>query len=73
MGRTTAKDPQHSFNEKLKSFSESKLLQIVMGSPNVNWYFYDKLCDERSKLTLPDLLHTGRCGLRILHGSFKAG
>ena len=44
-----------------------------MGSPNVNWPFYDKLCDERSKLTLPDLFHTGGCSLHILHGSFKAG
>lgn len=52
MGYTKAKDLQHSFNEKLKSLTISKLLQIGMGSPNLNCSFYDKLCDERSKLTL---------------------
>ena len=44
-----------------------------MDGPNVNWSFYDKLCDERSKLTLPELLHTGSYGLHILHESFKNG
>ena len=41
----------------------------------IPWFasFYDKLCDERSKLTLPELLHIGSCGLRVLHGSFKTG
>ena len=42
-----------------------------MDGPNVNSSFYDKLSDERSKLTLPELLRTGSCGLHILHGSFK--
>ena len=39
MGHTTAKDLQHSFSEKLKSFSAPKLLQIGMDSPNVNFFF----------------------------------
>ena len=43
-----------------------------MDSPKVNWSFYDKLCNERSKLTLPGLLHTGSCGMNISHGSLKA-
>ena len=71
-GHTAAKELQQFLNEKLKSYSAYKLLQIVMDSPNVNWSFYDKLCNERSKLTLPGLLHTGSCGLNISHGSLKA-
>ena len=71
MGHTTVQDIQYFFNEKLESLSTSKLLQIGMDGPNVNSSFCDKLSDDRSKLTLPELLHTGSCGLNILHGSFK--
>ena len=71
MGHATAKDLQHSFNETLKSFSASKLLQIGKNGPHVNWSLYDELCDERSKLTLKELLHTGSCSQYILHVSFK--
>ena len=73
MGHTTAKDLQYYFNEKLKSHSASELLKSGMDGPNVNWSFYDKLCDQRSKVTRPELVETESCGLHILHGSFKAG
>lgn len=73
MGHTTAKDLQNSFNKKMEKFSASKLIQVGMDGPNVNWSFYDKLNEERKELTLPELLHTGSCGLHILHGAFKTG
>ena len=44
-----------------------------MDSSNINWYFYEKLCDKSSNLTLTDLLHVGKWGLYILHGLFTAG
>ena len=73
MGRTTANDPLNSFQSKLEPFSAAKLLQVGMDGSNVNWSFYNKLNNERNELTLPELLHTGSCGLHILHGSFKTG
>ena len=73
MGRTTANDPINSFQSKLEPFSATKLLQVGMDGSNVNWSFYNKLNNERNELTLPELLHTGSCGLLILHGSFKTG
>ena len=42
IAHTTAKLIQRFFNKKLKFFSVSKLLQIVMDIPNVNWSYYDK-------------------------------
>ena len=44
-----------------------------MDSSNINCYFYEKLCDKSSNLTLTDLLHVGKWGLYILHGLFTAG
>ena len=71
MGPATANDLLNSFQSKLEPFSASKLLQIGMNSPSVNWSFYNKLNNERNELTLPELLHTGNCGLHILHESIK--
>ena len=44
-----------------------------MDGHNVNWSNYNKLNNERNELALPELLHTGSCGLHILHRSFKTG
>ena len=73
MGHTTANDLKEAFNDKMKPFSASNMLQVGMDGPNVNWLFYDKISNERDNLALPELLHTGSCGLHILHGSFKTG
>ena len=56
----------------MEPFSAAKLLQEGIDGSSVNWPFYDKLNNERNELKLPELWHTGSCGLHILHGPFKA-
>lgn len=52
----------------------SKLLQVSMDGPVVNWSFLEKLkqeireCDED-----PNLVDCGSCGLHVVHGAFRTG
>ena len=73
MGHTTANNLLNSFQSKLEPFSVAKLLQVGVDGPSVNWSFYGKLNNERNELILPELLHTGSCGLHVLHRFYKTG
>lgn len=69
--RPNAKNLLDCLLEELKKFSPSKLLQLSMDGPNVNWNVFELLKEERSKQEYPQLVNIGSCGLHIVHGAFK--
>jgi len=72
-GHAKGEDMVKHFIAGLGGLDKSKLLQIGMDGPNVNWKFFDiiqrKLQDEFGST----VLNIGSCGLHIVHNSFKAG
>jgi hypothetical protein len=56
-----------------QNLSKHLLIQLSMDGPNVNWKFYDTVCDQIKNDANNRLLHTGSCGLHIIHNAFKKG
>ena len=75
MGHTVATDLLQHLKCSLSKFSYSKLLQISMDGPRVNWKLYSLLCEDREKddADMPNLLNIGSCGLHVVHGAFYSG
>ena len=47
LGHATSGDLLKNFNKSLVELDVSKIIQIAMGDPNVNWCFYDKIVNNR--------------------------
>ena len=74
LGHTKATDLLGGIKEGLETLSLSKISQISMDGPNVNWKLIDILKPEiQSSPSDPALLELGSCGLHILHGSYETG
>lgn len=54
-------------------FGFSKLIQLSMDGPHVNWSLYDKLQCKIQEEHCISLLNVGSCGLHTLHNSFRNG
>ena len=64
LGHTRAADLLQKFNEALGKLNLANLFQVSMDGPNMNWKFFDSLCEYRA-LTDPDvphLINAGSCG-----------
>lgn len=76
LGHSTADDLLKNFKESLqdKGLTLTKLIQVSMDGPNVNWKFLDQLktdiCHGDSDRQLLDI---GSCGLHVVHGAFQNG
>ena len=42
-----------------------------MDGPNVNYFFFSKLCNYQTENNMSKLLSTGSCGLHAIHGALK--
>lgn len=65
-----------AFKFGVQGFDVSRILQISMDGPNVNWSFYKLLKNDITTIHGPDtpqLLELGSCGLHVVHGAFKTG
>ena len=51
----------------------SKMVQLSMDGPNVNWKFAECLFRDRNEIGLPDLINFGSCSLHIINGAFQTG
>ena len=77
MGHATANDLLEKMTECLNSnkIDISKILQISMDGPNVNWKFHDLLqehiCEAGEDASA--LISVGSCGLHVVHNAFKTG
>ena len=69
-------DPQfigdlENYNKSLLGLDLSKIIQISMDGPTVNWCFYGEVVKNREEMELHQLINIGDCGLHIIHGSFN--
>ena len=57
------------------NLNPSKLIQMSMDGPNVNFKFYRDLIADRliEHPAAPLFLDLGSCGLHVVHGAFKTG
>jgi len=70
----TAADLLVKFKEGIAGLPRSKLMQISMDGPSVNWSFLDKYEDNLIQEDIEEkLLHTGSCGLHVINGAFQTG
>ena len=74
MGHSTATDVVNAFQEATAELNSSKILQISMDGPNVNWSFLEKISTQLlSEAGEIQLLSLGSCALHVIHGSVMAG
>jgi len=74
LGRATATDLLAKFKEGIASLPRSKLMQISMDGPSVNWSFLDKYEEDLTQEDIAEkLLHIGSCGLHVVNGAFQTG
>jgi len=74
LGRATAADLLAKFKEGIAGLPRSKVMQISMDGPSVNWSFLDKYEDDLTQEdTEEKLLHIGSCGLHVINGAFQTG
>ena len=58
--------------EKCHSLNMTRMIQLSMDGPNVNWSFYTKLMAEVHETDGKRLVDIGSCGPHIFHNAFKA-
>jgi len=73
MGHGNAQLLLDHFRHCARDLNFSKLLQVSVDGPNVNWKFHRDLQQQISLDCNNTLLDIGSCGLHILHGAFKTG
>ena len=73
--KASASDLLTKFKEGLSGLPMSKILQVSMDGPNVNWAFLRQLKDDLLSLDseAAALLELGCCGLHVIHGAFQTG
>jgi hypothetical protein len=75
LGKASANDLLTKFKEGMSGLPMSKILQVSMDGPNVNWAFLRLLKEDLLSLDseAAALLELGCCGLHVIHGAFQTG
>lgn len=73
MGHSTADDLMKNLTEALVSFPMSKIVQLSMDGPNVNWSLFHKFQQHMKNDFQVQCLDTGSCGLHTVHNAYKGG
>ena len=73
MGHGAASDLFAKFNECLKGIDLTKLIQVSVDGPSVNWKFYKKVEKSWEEAELSKLVIIGSCSLHVVHGALKTG
>ena len=53
--------------ESLTELDESRLIQLSMDGPSVNWNVLEKIDDYLMNKDVPGTIHIGGCNQHILH------
>ena len=53
--------------ESLTELDESRLIQLSMNGPSVNWNVLEKIDDYLMSKDVPETIHVGGCNQHILH------
>ena len=70
LGHTGANQLLEKFHELTEKLIPTRLIQISMNGPNVNWKFLELLAESRVEAETPSLINISSCGM---HGAFKTG
>ncbi|KAH8025461.1 hypothetical protein HPB51_008376 [Rhipicephalus microplus] len=73
MGHTCAEDLASVFCQAVEEIKGSKILQVSMDGPNVNFKFLQSLKEELRESDESHILDIGSCGLHAINGAYKAG
>ena len=73
LGHATHKDLHDGFAKATADLDVSKMVQLSMDGPNVNWKFAECLFRVRNEIGLPDLINFGNYSLHIVNGAFQTG
>ncbi|KAH8019423.1 hypothetical protein HPB51_019396 [Rhipicephalus microplus] len=73
MGHTCADDLASAFPQAVEEIKGSKILQVSMDGPNVNFKFLQSLKEELRESDESHILDIGSCGLHAINGAYKAG
>lgn len=74
MGHAAASDICDRLEPIIEELGYSKLIQLSMDGPNVNWKVFNSLQEQVERHTAGrTMLQTGSCGLHTLHNAFRAG
>lgn len=73
IGHATADDLLKSFYSCTEKLDLSKLVQVSMDGPSVNWKFFKLLQENLRKEYDFECIDIGSCGLHILNNAFKKG
>ena len=73
LGHATASNLFDSFTDTLGGSLLSKVLQVFMDGPNVNWKFFNMLNTALDEKFDTSILEIGCCGLHVVHGAFLTG
>ena len=73
LGHATHKDLLEGFNSSLSDLDLSKMIQLSMDGPNINWKFARTLSKDRTENGLSDLIDIGSCPPHVINGAFQTG
>ena len=73
LGRATHKDLLEDFNSSVSNLDLSKMIQLLMDRPNINWKFVRTLSKDRTEKGLSDLIDIGSCPLHVINRAFQTG
>ena len=59
------------FEKYMEELDQSKMCQISMDGPSVNWKFFSSVTRKREEDQLPALINIGSCCLHVIYGAFK--
>jgi hypothetical protein len=73
MGHHTSEQIYEKLEVVIHDFGMSKMIQLSMDGPNVNWKLYGIMQESIEKESGKNLFNLGSCGLHILHNAFRDG
>ena len=73
LGHSTHSGLLENFNSCIDGLDPSRMVQVSMDGPSVNWKFHKALNNQRDESKLPTLIGIGSCSLHIVNGTFQRG
>ncbi|KAH7958747.1 hypothetical protein HPB49_004446 [Dermacentor silvarum] len=73
LDHTCTEDLASAFRKVVQEIKGSKILQVSMDGPNVNFKFLRSLKEELRESVESHILDMGSCGLHVINGAYKAG
>uniref|UniRef100_L7LUU9 Uncharacterized protein n=1 Tax=Rhipicephalus pulchellus TaxID=72859 RepID=L7LUU9_RHIPC len=73
LGHTCAEDLAAAFKKAILEIKGSKILQVSMDGPNVNFKLLRSLKEELHESEESRILDIGSCSLHVINGAYKAG